>query len=77
MDLIRKIIAGNDPLKALAYYVGQKAGDGEIHAIMLDGQYLVRHGERRYMIYLNKDNSIMLWKTIEGMPTIVEYDCNF
>jgi hypothetical protein len=77
MELIRKIIAGNDPLKALAYYVGQKAGDGEIHAIMLDGQYLVRHGERRYMIYLNKDNSIMLWKTIEGMPTIVEYDCNF
>ena len=77
MDVIRKIIAGNDPLKALAYYVGQKAGDGEIHAIMLDGQYLVRHGERRYMIYLNKDNSIMLWKTIEGMPTIVEYDCNF
>ena len=77
MELIRKIIAGNDPLKALAYYVGQKAGDGEIHAIMLDGQYLVRHGERRYMIYLNKDNSIMLWKTTEGMPTIVEYDCNF
>lgn len=77
MELIRKIIAGTDPLKALAYYVGQKAGDGEIHAIMLDGQYLVRHGERRYMIYLNKNNSIMLWKTIEGMPTIVEYDCNF
>ena len=61
MELIRKIIAGNDPLKALAYYVGQKAGDGEIHAIMLDGQYLVRHGERRYMIYLIKNNSIMLW----------------
>jgi hypothetical protein len=77
MELIRKIIAGNDPLKALAYYVGQKAGDGEIHAIMLDGQYLVRHGERRYMIYLIKNNSIMLWKTIESMPTIVEYDCNF
>ena len=77
MDVIRKIIAGNDPLKALAYYVGQKAGDGEIHAIMLDGQYLVRHGERRYMVYLLKNESIMLWKTIEGMPTIVEYDCNF
>ena len=77
MDVIRKIIAGNDPLKALAYYVGQKAGDGEIHAIMLDGQYLVRHGERRYLIYLIKNESIMLWKAIEGMPTIVEYDCNF
>jgi hypothetical protein len=56
---------------------GRRAGDGEIHAIMLDGQYLVRHGERRYMIYLIKNNSIMLWKTIESMPTIVEYDCNF
>jgi hypothetical protein len=77
MDIIRKIIAGTDPLKALAYYVGQKAGDGEIHAIMIDGGHLVRHGERRYLIYLKKDNSIMLWKSIEAMPTIVEYDCNF
>ncbi len=77
MDLIRKIIAGNDPLKALAYYVGQKAGDGEINSIILDGQHLHNHGERRYLIYLKKENGIMLWKSIEGMPTIVEYDCNF
>jgi hypothetical protein len=77
MDIIRKIIAGTDPLKALAYYVGQKAGDGEIHAIMIDGGHLVRHGERRYLIYLNKDNSIILWKSIEAMPVIIEYDCNF
>lgn len=77
MDVIRKIIAGNDPLKALAYYVGQRAGEGEIHAIMMDGQHLVRHGERRYLIYLIKNESIMLWKAIEGMPVIVEYDCNF
>jgi hypothetical protein len=77
MDIIRKIIAGTDPLKALAYYVGQKAGDGEIHAIMIDGGHLVRHGERRYLIYLKKDNSIILWKSIESMPTIIEYDCNF
>jgi hypothetical protein len=77
MELIRKIIAGNDPLKALAYYVGQKAGDGEIHAIMIDSQYLVRHGERKYLIYIKKEESIMLWKAIENMPVIVEYDCNF
>jgi len=77
MDLIRKIIAGTDPLKALAYYVGQKAGDGEIDSIILDGSYLHNHGERRYLIYLKKNDSIMLWKSIEGMPTIIEYDCNF
>jgi len=77
MDLIRKIIAGTDPLKALAYYVGQKAGDGEIDSILLDGSHLHNHGERRYLIYLKKDKGIMLWKSIEGMPTIVEYDCNF
>ena len=77
MDLIRKIIAGNDPLKALAYYVGQKAGDGEIDSILLDGSHLHNHGERRYLIYLKKNDSIMLWKSIEGMPTIIEYDCNF
>jgi hypothetical protein len=77
MDLIRKIIAGTDPLKALAYYVGQKAGDGEIDSIILDGSHLHTHGERRYLIYLTKNDSIMLWKSIEGMPTIIEYDCNF
>ncbi len=59
MDLIRKIIAGTDPLKALAYYVGQKAGDGEINSIILDGQHLHNHGERRYLIYLKKVS--LLW----------------
>lgn len=77
MDIIRKIIAGTDPLKALAYYVGQRAGEGEIHAIMIDGGHLVRHGERKYLIYIKKDDSIMLWKSIEAMPVIIEYDCNF
>lgn len=77
MELIRKIIAGNDPLKALAYYVGQKAGEGEIDSIVLDGAHLHNHGERRYLIYLKKNETLMLWKAIESMPTIVEYDCNF
>lgn len=77
MDLIRKIIAGTDPLKALAYYVGQKAGEGEIDSIVLDGSHLHHHGERKYLIYLKKDSTLMLWKSIEGMPVIVEYDCNF
>ena len=77
MELIRKIIAGNDPLKALAYYVGQKAGDSEIDSILLDGSHLHNHGERRYLIYLKKNDSIMLWKSIESMPVIIEYDCNF
>jgi hypothetical protein len=77
MELIRKIIAGTDPLKALAYYVGQKAGDGEIDSIVLDGSHLHYHGERKYLIYLKKDSTLMLWKSIEGMPVIIEYDCNF
>jgi hypothetical protein len=44
---------------------------------MIDGGHLVRHGERKYLIYIKKDDSIMLWKSIEAMPVIIEYDCNF
>jgi hypothetical protein len=52
MNIIRKIIVGNDPLKAMAYYVGQKAGEAEVDCIVLDAEHLHRYKERRYLIYI-------------------------
>ena len=46
--MIRKIIIGVDPLKAMAYYVGQKAGDSLVDAIVLDEAYLHKFKEKRY-----------------------------
>ena len=34
--LIRKIIIGKDPKDAMAYYVGMRAGGGEVSTIVLD-----------------------------------------
>ena len=35
MEIIRKIVIGNDPMKAMAYFIGQKAGMGNVSAIVL------------------------------------------
>jgi|TARA_R110000796_G_scaffold85987_3_gene186207 hypothetical protein len=78
MEIIRKIIVGNDPLKAMAYYVGQKAGAGEVNAILLDRKHLDRYKERRYVIYIKDNNGdLALWKAIENAPVLLEFDCNF
>ena len=50
--MIRKIIIGVDPLKAMAYYVGQKAGDSLVDAIVLDEAYLHKFKEKRYLVYI-------------------------
>ena len=77
MNIIRKIIVGNDPLKAMAYYVGQKAGEAEVDCIVLDAEHLHRYKERRYLIYIKGDSGIMLWKAVESSPVLLEFDCNF
>ena len=41
--MICKIIIGVDPLKAMAYYVGQKAGDSVVDSIILDDKYLIKY----------------------------------
>lgn len=76
--MIRKIIIGRDPKNALAYVIGMKAGNGTVSAIMHDERHLMTYGINRYLIYIEIDNEgTILWKAVDNMPVIVEYDCNF
>jgi hypothetical protein len=75
--MIRKIIVGINPKDAMAYYVGMKVGKMVISSIVVDEKYLIRYNIRRYLIYLTGDEGVMLWKNIEGLPVVVEYNLNF
>jgi hypothetical protein len=77
MDIIRKIIIGTDPKDAMAYYVGMRAGGGEVAAIILDEEHLVRYNMKRYLVYIENADGTMLWKAVDNMPCLVEYDCRF
>ena len=75
--LIRKIVIGRDPKDAMAYYIGMRAGSGTVAAIVMDDEHLHRYGKKRYLVYLDLDNYQVLWKAIDDMPCIIEYDLNF
>ena len=76
--LIRKIVIGQDPKNAMAYYVGMNMKNGDqVSAIMLDQEALHRLGLRRYLIYVNNEGNTKVWKAVDEMPCIVEYDLNF
>ena len=75
--VIRKIVVGRDPKDGMAYYVGMKAGRGEVCAIIYDEAYLVRWSKTRYLVYLQTEDSQVLWKSIDEMPCMLEFDCNF
>ncbi len=76
--MIRKIIIGIDPLKAMAYYIGQKAGESKVDAIVLDDAYLHRYKQKRYLVYIqHPKDGVMLWKSVENVPVLIEYDLNF
>ena len=45
--LIRKIIIGKDPKDAMAYYVGMRAGKGNVSAILMDEEHLHRYNKKR------------------------------
>lgn len=75
--MIRKIVIGINPKDAMAYYVGMKVGNMKIDSIVVDEKFLVVHNIRRYLIYLTSDEGVMLWKTIEDLPVVVEYNLNF
>lgn len=78
MNLIRKIIIGQNPKDAMAYYIGMTVGNSRIDAIIQDDEALVRYQIRRYRIYINDpEEGTMLWKDIVGMPVVIEYDCRF
>ena len=75
--IIRKIIIGRDPKDAMAYYVGMRAGNGEVSAIVLDDRHLHNHGKTRYFVYVQREDGQILWKAVDEMPCIIEFDCNF
>ena len=77
--VIRKIIIGRDPKDAMAYYIGMRAGNNRVSAILQDEAYLHRYGKNRYLIYIQDgdDNSQALWKVVDNLPCILEFDLNF
>ena len=75
--LIRKIVVGRDPKDGMAYYIGMRAGQGTVSAILEDERQLVKHGIKRYLVYIESDEGTLLWKSINEMPCMIEYDLNF
>ena len=75
--LIRKIVIGPNPKEGMAYYVGMRAGSGSVTAIILDDELLYKKSIRRYLVYIERDKSSMLWKIVEDMPCLIEFDLNF
>lgn len=76
--LIRKIIIGENPKNAMAYYIGMDAGRNKVSAIVFDEEHLVRYKKNRFIVYVkSNDEEQIMWKVIDEMPTIVEFDLNF
>lgn len=75
--LIRKIVIGRDPKDAMAYYIGMRAGGGRVVSIQLDDRHLNNYGKTRYLIYIEDSEGTQLWKAIDDMPCILEFDLNF
>jgi len=76
--IIRKIIIGRDPKDAMAYYIGMKAGGNIVSTIVQDERHLYKYGESRYLIYVEDEDKIQtLWKAIDKIPCILEFDLNF
>ena len=76
--MIRKIIIGTDPLNAMAYYIGQRAGEAKVDTIILDDKYLHTYKQKRYLIYIkHPSDGVMLWTSVEDVPVLIEYDLNF
>ena len=75
--LIRKIVIAKEPKNGMAYYVGMKAGTGEVSAIVEDDRHLHKFAKQRYLIYIQNDEGNSLWKVIEEMPCVLEFDLNF
>ena len=75
MDVIRKISVGPNPKDSMVYYVGMRAGGGNVSFIEEDERALYKHNIRRYNVYIETEEHTALWKTVESSPVVVEYDC--
>lgn len=74
---VRKIVIGKDPKNGMAYYIGMRAGDGNVSAIVLDTEFLHKFASVRYLVYVTRSEETFLWKSVSQMPCIIEYDLNF
>ena len=78
MNLIRKIIIGQNPKDAMAYYTGMRVGEGTVVVLEFNERAYHKTGIVSYCIYIEQPGEgTMMWKEIQGMPVIVEYDLNF
>ena len=75
--LIRKLVIGKDPKNGMAYFVGMRAGDGKVSAILQDDSYLHKLGKCRYLVYIENEGGTVLWKAVDEMPCVLEFDLNF
>jgi hypothetical protein len=76
--LIRKIVIGRDPKDGMAYYVGMNAGSGgRVSAIIQDESYLHKFAKIRYLVYIEDEEGTQLWKAVDEMPCILEFDLKF
>jgi len=75
--LIRKIVVGKDPKNGMAYYLGMRAGSGEVSAILEDDHHLHKFAKKRYLIYIENEEGTLLWKAVDEMPCMLEFDLNF
>jgi len=75
--LIRKIVIGKDPKNGMAYYVGMPAGKGKVSAIIEDMKHLHDYGKKRYLVYIEDEDGTVLWKAVDDMPCMLEFDLKF
>ena len=75
--LIRKIVIGKEPKNGMAYYVGMPAGKGKVAAIIEDDAHLHKYAKKRYLVYIENEEGTVLWKAVDDMPSMLEFDLNF
>jgi len=75
--LIRKLVVGQDPKNGMAYFVGMRAGGSVVSAIIQDDAFLHKFGKCRYLVYTEGEEGTDLWKAIDNMPCLIEFDLNF
>ena len=61
----------------MAYYIGMRAGAGKVSAILEDERAFVKFNKRRYLVYIETDEGTLLWKAVDDVPCILEFDLNF
>jgi hypothetical protein len=75
--LIRKIVIGKDPKNGMAYFIGMRVGDSKVAAIVQDDAYLHKYSRIRYLVYTGDEEGTVLWKVIDDMPCMLEFDLDF